>query len=119
MLHAGERVGGGIELGSEKHFDFMGPDVGHVVLVVQLVDVAEELVNERTARVVIDGLRIADLFDAGVAHDDDLVGGIGEYEHTWRMAHVRGPEGVVVSVSQRVGRCVVAVTMLSISSTSG
>jgi len=22
-----------------------------------------------------------------------LVGGIGEFEHVWRMAHVRGPEG--------------------------
>jgi hypothetical protein len=32
-----------------------------------------------------------------------LVGGLGEYEHTWRMAHVRGPEGIVVSLAQRVG----------------
>src|SRR5437867_565716 len=27
-----------------------------------------------------------------------LVGGIGEYEHIWRMAYVRGPEGIVVSL---------------------
>jgi hypothetical protein len=32
-----------------------------------------------------------------------LVGGVGEYEGTWRMAHVRGPEGIVVSLSQRIG----------------
>jgi catechol 2,3-dioxygenase-like lactoylglutathione lyase family enzyme len=32
-----------------------------------------------------------------------LVGGIGEYEGTWKMAYVRGPEGIVVSVTQRVG----------------
>ena len=32
-----------------------------------------------------------------------LVGGVGEYEHTWRMAYVRGPEGIIVSLSERVG----------------
>jgi len=32
-----------------------------------------------------------------------LVGGIGQYENTWRMAHVRGPEGIVVSLSERIG----------------
>ena len=31
-----------------------------------------------------------------------LVGGIGEYEQMWRMAHVRGPEGIVVSLSERI-----------------
>ena len=32
-----------------------------------------------------------------------LVGGIGEYEHTWRMAYVRGPEGIIVSLAERIG----------------
>ena len=32
-----------------------------------------------------------------------LVGGIGEYADTYRMAHVRGPEGIVVSLAQRIG----------------
>ena len=32
-----------------------------------------------------------------------LVGGIGEYEGVWQMAHVRGPEGIVVALAQRVG----------------
>ena len=32
-----------------------------------------------------------------------LVGGIGEYEHVWRMAYVRGPEGIIVSLAQRLG----------------
>ena len=32
-----------------------------------------------------------------------LVGGVGEYEQIWRMAHVRGPEGVIVSLAERVG----------------
>ncbi|GAB3771424.1 catechol 2,3-dioxygenase-like lactoylglutathione lyase family enzyme [Nocardioides ginsengisegetis] len=32
-----------------------------------------------------------------------LVGGIGEYENTWRMAYVRGPEGIIVSLAERIG----------------
>jgi len=31
-----------------------------------------------------------------------LVGGIGEYENTWRMAYVRGPEGIIVSLAARI-----------------
>jgi catechol 2,3-dioxygenase-like lactoylglutathione lyase family enzyme len=38
-----------------------------------------------------------------VANDGyGLVGGIGDYEGVWRMAHVRGPEGLIVSVAQRL-----------------
>jgi catechol 2,3-dioxygenase-like lactoylglutathione lyase family enzyme len=32
-----------------------------------------------------------------------LVGGIGRHEDTWLMAYVRGPEGVVVSLAERIG----------------
>ena len=32
-----------------------------------------------------------------------LVGGIGQYENTWRMAYVRGPEGIIVSLAERIG----------------
>lgn len=32
-----------------------------------------------------------------------LVGGVGEYEGIWRQAHVRGPEGIVVSLAERIG----------------
>lgn len=32
-----------------------------------------------------------------------LVGGIGEYEGMWRMAYVRGPEGIIVALAQRIG----------------
>src|SRR4051812_35172965 len=31
-----------------------------------------------------------------------LVGGIGQHENTWRMAQVRGPEGIVVSLTERI-----------------
>jgi hypothetical protein len=30
-----------------------------------------------------------------------LVGGIGEYAGGWRMAYVRGPEGIIVALAQR------------------
>ncbi len=32
-----------------------------------------------------------------------LVGGIGEYENTVRMAYVRGPEGIIVSLFEQIG----------------
>lgn len=32
-----------------------------------------------------------------------LVGGIGEHEGAWRMAYLRGPEGLIVSLAQRLG----------------
>jgi catechol 2,3-dioxygenase-like lactoylglutathione lyase family enzyme len=31
-----------------------------------------------------------------------LVGGVGEYEDAWRMASVRGPEGIIVSLAERI-----------------
>ena len=31
-----------------------------------------------------------------------LVGGIGQYERSWRMAYVRGPEGIIVSLAERI-----------------
>jgi catechol 2,3-dioxygenase-like lactoylglutathione lyase family enzyme len=52
------------------------------------------------------GFEVDDLqpiLDRLAAEGYRLVGGMGEYEHTWRMAHVRGPEGIVVSLFQRVG----------------
>jgi len=30
------------------------------------------------------------------------IGGIGQYENIWRMAHVRGPEGIIVALAQRI-----------------
>ncbi|UGQ14694.1 VOC family protein [Yinghuangia sp. ASG 101] len=31
-----------------------------------------------------------------------LVGDIGEYEGVWRMAYVRGPEGIIVSLAEHI-----------------
>ena len=41
--------------------------------------------------------------DWAAAEGYGLVGGIGEYEGVWRMAYVRGPEGIVVSLAERIG----------------
>jgi catechol 2,3-dioxygenase-like lactoylglutathione lyase family enzyme len=32
-----------------------------------------------------------------------LVGGIGQYEDAWLMAYVRGPEGLLVALAERIG----------------
>jgi hypothetical protein len=29
--------------------------------------------------------------------------GIGQHENTWRMACLRGPEGIIVSLAERIG----------------
>ena len=42
----------------------------------------------------VDDLQAA--VDRLVADGYGPVGGIGQYEHTWRMAYVRGPEGIIV-----------------------
>ena len=40
----------------------------------------------------------------GLAADGyGLVGGVGQYEDTWRMAYVRGPDGIIVALAQRIG----------------
>ncbi|BDD69607.1 glyoxalase [Streptomyces anthocyanicus] len=40
--------------------------------------------------------------DHAVVDGYGLVGGIGEYEGEWRMAYVRGPEGIIVSLAERI-----------------
>ncbi|GAA1969952.1 VOC family protein [Nocardioides panacihumi] len=41
--------------------------------------------------------------DAVAAQGYGLVGGIGEYQGSVRMAYVRGPEGIVVSLFEQTG----------------
>src|SRR5689334_3304141 len=33
-----------------------------------------------------------------------LVGGVGDYEGVWRMTYVRGPEGIIVALAERLDR---------------
>lgn len=48
----------------------------------------------------VDGYRAA--IERLTADGYGLVGGIGQYEHIWRMAYVRGPEGIIVSLAARI-----------------
>jgi len=48
----------------------------------------------------VDNLQL--VVDRVAADGYGLVGDIGQYEHMWRMAHVRGPEGIIVSLAQRI-----------------
>jgi len=41
--------------------------------------------------------------DAVTADGYGLVGGIGEYDNSVRMAYVRGPEGIIVSLFEHIG----------------
>ena len=49
----------------------------------------------------VDDLQAA--VDRAAADGFGLVGGIGQYEKMWRMAYVRGPEGIIVSLAERIG----------------
>jgi catechol 2,3-dioxygenase-like lactoylglutathione lyase family enzyme len=49
----------------------------------------------------VDDLQVT--VDELVADGYGLVGGVGEYEGIWRMAYVRGPEGIIVSLTERIG----------------
>jgi len=49
----------------------------------------------------VDDLQAA--VDHAAAEGYGLVGGIGEYEGVVRMAYIRGPEGLVVSLFDRIG----------------
>lgn len=33
----------------------------------------------------------------------EVIGGVGEYEDVWRMTYVRGPEGIIVALAERIG----------------
>jgi catechol 2,3-dioxygenase-like lactoylglutathione lyase family enzyme len=43
------------------------------------------------------------ILDRLAADGYQLVGGVGQYEGSWRMASVRGPEGFIVNLAQRIG----------------
>ena len=42
------------------------------------------------------------IIDRLAADGYSLVGGVGQYEQMWRMAYVRGPEGIIVALAERV-----------------
>jgi catechol 2,3-dioxygenase-like lactoylglutathione lyase family enzyme len=89
MLRAPD--GGGLELSS-----FVTPD--HVP------GSPTAMANELGLRNV--SFEVGDLQAAVDAVAEDgygLIGGIGEYEGSVRMAYVRGPEGIIVSLFEQIG----------------
>ncbi|MDR6861763.1 VOC family protein [Phycicoccus sp. 3266] len=48
----------------------------------------------------VDDLRL--VLDQLAADGYGLVGAVGQFEDVWRMAYVRGPEGIIVSLAERV-----------------
>jgi len=58
-------------------------------------------VGLRNVAFEVDDLQAA--VDWVAANGYGLVGGIGQYEDIWRMAYVRGPEGIIVSLAERIG----------------
>jgi catechol 2,3-dioxygenase-like lactoylglutathione lyase family enzyme len=61
------------------------------------------MANETGIRNV--SFEVADLraaVDAVAADGYDLVGGIGDYQGSVRMAYVRGPEGIIVSLFEQL-----------------
>lgn len=43
------------------------------------------------------------MVDQLVADGYSLVGGIGEWENAWRMTYVRGPDGIIVALAEKLG----------------
>ncbi len=54
----------------------------------------------RNVALEVDDLQV--ILDRLGADGYHVVGGVGEYEATWRMAYVRGPEGIIVALAQRI-----------------
>src|SRR3954467_6622753 len=38
-----------------------------------------------------------------LAHGAELIGEVGQYEDTYRIAYIRGPEGIIVGLSEQIG----------------
>lgn len=55
----------------------------------------------RNVAFVVDDLQA--VVDRLAADGHGLVGGVGQYENSWRMTYVRGPEGIIVALAERLG----------------
>lgn len=54
----------------------------------------------RSIALVVDDLQA--IVDRVAEDGYHLVGGVGEYEGMWRMGYVRGPDGIIVALAQRI-----------------
>ena len=55
----------------------------------------------RSVAFEVDDLQVA--VDRVAADGYELVGGIGQFEEVWTMAYVRGPDGIIVALAERIG----------------
>jgi len=46
---------------------------------------------------------IDDMVERLLAHGSELVGEVVQYEDTYRLAYIRGPEGIMVALSEQLG----------------
>ena len=46
---------------------------------------------------------IDDLLDRLRAHGAELVGELEQYENSYRLCYVRGPEGIIIELAERIG----------------
>jgi catechol 2,3-dioxygenase-like lactoylglutathione lyase family enzyme len=63
-------------------------------------DAMSTVLGLRNVAFEVDDLQAA--LDQVAADGYGLVGGIGQYEDIWLNAYVRGPEGIIVSLAQRI-----------------
>ena len=68
--------------GGNRHAPANTPGIRHVAFEVKDIDA------------VVDGLR---------ARGAELVGELGRYEDSYRLCYVRGPEGIIVELAERIG----------------
>ena len=66
-----------------------------------LPDAMSNVLGLRNVCFEVDNLQA--VIDRLAADGYGLVGGIGQHENVWRMAYVRGPEGIIVSLAERIG----------------
>lgn len=65
---------------------------------------SEPMANELGLRNVCFEVEDLDAVLARLADDGyGVIGGVGRFEDVWRMAYVRGPEGIIVSLAERIG----------------
>jgi catechol 2,3-dioxygenase-like lactoylglutathione lyase family enzyme len=82
--------GAGVELSTFRHPDLQPGSPTAMSTEVGLRNIA----------FVVDDLPA--IVDRLAAQGYGLVGGVGEYEGSWRMTYVRGPEGIIVALAQRL-----------------
>jgi catechol 2,3-dioxygenase-like lactoylglutathione lyase family enzyme len=68
--------------GGDRHAPANTPGIRHVAFAVEDIDA------------VVAGLR---------AHGAELIGELERYEDSYRLCYVRGPEGIIVELAERIG----------------